>query len=99
MPECGSYGQTGWMHNRVRMISGQFLDQAFADRLDAWRALVLGYSGRCRLRHQWRELAMGCGTGVDSNMFVRIMAPLSQSEKFDAAAYIREYVPELADLT
>jgi len=27
------------------------------------------------------------------------MAPLSQSEKFDAAAYIRKYVPELADLS
>ncbi|WP_282073357.1 FAD-binding domain-containing protein, partial [Janibacter hoylei] len=26
------------------------------------------------------------------------MAPMSQSEKFDAAAYIREYVPELVDL-
>jgi deoxyribodipyrimidine photo-lyase len=43
----------------------------------------------------WQWVA---GTGVDSNMFVRIMAPLSQSEKFDAAGYIREYVPELADL-
>ena len=32
-------------------------------------------------------------------MFVRIMAPLSQSEKFDAAAYIREYVPEIARLS
>jgi deoxyribodipyrimidine photo-lyase len=31
-------------------------------------------------------------------MFVRIMAPLSQSEKFDAARYIREWVPELAEL-
>ena len=39
------------------------------------------------------------GTGVDSNMFVRIMAPLSQSEKFDAGAYIRHWVPELADLS
>jgi len=29
---------------------------------------------------------------------VRIMAPLSQSEKFDAANYIRKFVPELADL-
>ena len=38
------------------------------------------------------------GSGVDSNMFVRIMAPLSQSEKFDAAGYIREWVPELAAL-
>ncbi len=39
------------------------------------------------------------GTGVDSNMFVRIMAPLSQSEKFDAGDYIRTYVPEIADLS
>ena len=31
-------------------------------------------------------------------MFVRIMAPLSQSEKFDAAGYIRVYVPELKHL-
>ena len=31
-------------------------------------------------------------------MFVRIMAPLSQSAKFDAAAYIRQWVPELAGL-
>ena len=44
----------------------------------------------------WQWVA---GTGVDSNMFVRIMAPLSQSEKFDAADYIRTYVPELASLS
>ncbi len=31
-------------------------------------------------------------------MFPRIMAPLSQSEKFDAGDYIRQFVPELADL-
>ncbi|MGQ2931607.1 MAG: FAD-binding domain-containing protein, partial [Sphingopyxis sp.] len=31
-------------------------------------------------------------------MFPRIMAPLTQSEKFDAADYIREWVPELLDL-
>ena len=31
-------------------------------------------------------------------MFVRIMAPLSQSEKFAAGDYIRHYVPELADV-
>jgi len=35
---------------------------------------------------------------VDSNMFVRIMAPLTQSPKFDAAEYIRQWVPELAHL-
>ena len=32
-------------------------------------------------------------------MFTRIMAPLSQSEKFDAADYIRQWVPELATLS
>ncbi len=32
-------------------------------------------------------------------MFVRIMAPLTQSPKFDAASYIRKWVPELAQLT
>ncbi len=42
---------------------------------------------------------MGQRTGVDSNMFVRIMAPLSQSEKFNAGAYIRQWVPELAGLS
>ena len=41
----------------------------------------------------------GAGSGVDAQMFVRIMAPLSQSPKFDAAGYIREWVPELAHLS
>ena len=44
-------------------------------------------------------VSLQVGTGVDSNMFVRIMAPLSQSEKFAAGDYIREYVPELAQLS
>ncbi|MET0249898.1 MAG: FAD-binding domain-containing protein, partial [Sphingobium sp.] len=43
----------------------------------------------------WQWVA---GSGVDANLFTRIMAPLTQSDKFDAAAYIREWVPELADL-
>ena len=38
------------------------------------------------------------GSGIDAQMFVRIMAPLSQSAKFDAAGYIREWVPALAHL-
>ncbi len=90
--------QTGWMHNRVRMIAASFLikhllvdwrrgEQWF------WDTLVDADYGSNAVNWQWTA-----GTGVDSNMFVRIMAPLSQSEKFDAAAYIREYVPELVDL-
>ncbi|EAQ30365.1 hypothetical protein NAP1_06295 [Erythrobacter sp. NAP1] len=90
--------QTGWMHNRVRMITASFLikhllidwrkgEQWF------WDCLVDADYSSNAVNWQWNA-----GTGVDSNMFSRIMAPLTQSEKFDAAAYIREYVPELADL-
>lgn len=90
--------QTGWMHNRVRMIAASFLikhlliDWRQGERW-FWDTLVDADYASNAVNWQWVA-----GTGVDSNMFVRIMAPLSQSEKFDAAGYIREYVPELADL-
>ena len=90
--------QTGWMHNRVRMITASFLikhlliDWREGERW-FWDTLVDGDYASNSTNWQWVA-----GTGVDSNMFSRIMAPLTQSEKFDAAGYIREYVPELADL-
>ncbi|MBX7496258.1 DNA photolyase family protein [Qipengyuania sp. 6B39] len=90
--------QTGWMHNRVRMICASFLvkhlliDWRFGEQW-YWDTLVDADYGNNGVNWQWIS-----GTGVDSNMFVRIMAPLTQSEKFDAADYIREYVPELAKL-
>ncbi|MBL9066143.1 MAG: deoxyribodipyrimidine photo-lyase [Sphingopyxis sp.] len=90
---------TGWMHNRVRMIAASFLikhllidwrqgEQWF------WDTLVDADYASNAVNWQWVA-----GSGVDSNMFPRIMAPLTQSEKFDAASYIREWVPELAELT
>ena len=88
----------GWLHNRVRMICASFLikhlliDWREGERW-YWDCLVDADYGNNAVNWQWIS-----GTGVDSNMFVRIMAPLSQSEKFDAADYIRRYVPELADL-
>lgn len=91
--------QTGWMHNRVRMIAASFLvkhlliDWRFGEQW-FWDTLVDADYGNNGVNWQWIS-----GTGVDSNMFVRIMAPLSQSEKFDAAEYIRTYVPELAGLS
>jgi len=89
---------TGWMHNRVRMIAASFLvkhllidwrkgEQWF------WDTLVDADYGSNATNWQWVA-----GSGVDANMFSRIMAPLSQSEKFDAAGYIREWVPELRKL-
>ena len=90
--------QTGWMHNRVRMIAASFLvkhlligwhegEQWF------WDTLVDADYGSNATNWQWVA-----GSGVDANMFVRIMAPLSQSEKFSAGDYIRRWVPELACL-
>ena len=90
---------SGWMHNRVRMIAASFLikhllidwrrgEQWF------WDTLVDADYGSNAVNWQW-----SAGTGVDSNMFVRIMAPLTQSPKFDAGDYIRRWVPELADVS
>ena len=90
--------QTGWMHNRVRMIAASFLvkhlliDWRYGEQW-FWDTLCDADYGNNGVNWQWIS-----GTGVDSNMFPRIMAPLSQSEKFAAADYIREFVPELADL-
>jgi len=89
---------TGWMHNRVRMIAASFLvKHLLIDWREGekwfWDTLCDADYGSNSVNWQWTA-----GTGIDSNMFVRIMAPLSQSEKFDAGRYIREWVPELVDL-
>ncbi len=89
---------TGWMHNRVRMITASFLTKHLLVDWQAgerwfWDTLVDADYGSNTMNWQWVA-----GTGVDANLFVRVMAPLSQSEKFDAAGYIRRWVPELAHL-
>lgn len=90
---------TGWMHNRVRMIAASFLikhlliDWREGERW-FWDTLVDADYGNNGVNWQWVA-----GSGVDANLFTRIMAPLTQSEKFDAAGYIREWVPELATLS
>lgn len=90
---------TGWMHNRVRMITASFLikhlliDWREGERW-FWDCLIDADYGNNSVNWQWVA-----GTGIDANMFGRIMAPLSQSEKFDAGDYIREWVPELKGLS
>jgi deoxyribodipyrimidine photo-lyase len=90
--------QTGWMHNRVRMITASFLvkhlliDWRRGQRW-FWDCLVDADFSHNSVNWQWVA-----GTGVDSAPFYRIMAPLTQSAKFNAAGYIRHWVPELAEL-
>lgn len=89
---------TGWMHNRVRMIAASFLVKHL---LIDWRrgerwfrdTLLDADLGNNAVNWQWVA-----GTGTNSNMFGRIMAPLVQSMKFDAGDYIREWVPQLRHL-
>lgn len=89
---------TGWMHNRVRMIAASFLvkhllidwrrgEQWF------WDTLIDADYASNAVNWQWTA-----GSGLDANLFSRIMAPLVQSEKFAAGDYIRRWVPELAHL-
>ncbi|MDH3705148.1 MAG: DNA photolyase family protein [Acidimicrobiia bacterium] len=90
---------TGFMHNRVRMITASFLVK---DLLIDWRR------GERHFRHHlldgdvaqnagnWQWVA---GTGPDAAPYFRIFNPITQSERFDPdGAYIRRWVPELAGL-
>ncbi len=90
---------TGFMHNRVRMIVASFLtkhlmiDWRRGERW-FWDTLLDADYGANAANWQWVA-----GTGVDAPLFSRIMAPLSQSEKFGAGDYIRLWVPELAGVS
>jgi deoxyribodipyrimidine photo-lyase len=91
--------QTGYMHNRLRMVAASFLvkdlhvhwrrgERYFADHLNDFD-LAANNGG-----WQW-----AASTGCDAQPWFRIFNPVTQSEKFDAEGrFIRLYVPELAKL-
>ena len=88
----------GWMHNRVRMIAAQFLiKHLLIDWREGaawfWDTLVDADYGNNMQSWQW-----SAGTAVDSTPFSRMMNPKTQSPKWQAADYIRHWVPELAEL-
>ena len=90
---------TGWMHNRVRMITAMFLCK---NLLIDWRLgeswfmqhLIDGDLAANNGGWQWCA-----STGMDAVPYFRIFNPVSQSLKFDPNGdYIRQWVPELAHL-
>jgi deoxyribodipyrimidine photo-lyase len=91
--------QTGWMHNRVRMIAASFLIKHLLlpwqlGEAWFWDTLVDADLATNALSWQW---VAGCG--ADAAPFFRIFNPLLQGLKFDAdGAYVRRFVPELAGL-
>jgi deoxyribodipyrimidine photo-lyase len=91
--------QTGWMHNRVRMIAASFLCKNLRYHWQHgarwfWDTLVDADLANNTQGWQWTA-----GTGADAAPYFRIFSPLAQAEKFDAQGrYIRRWVPELAEL-
>jgi deoxyribodipyrimidine photo-lyase len=90
---------TGWMHNRVRMVVGSFLvkDLMIPWQEGArwfWDTLVDADLAQNTLGWQWTA-----GCGADAAPFFRVFNPTGQGEKFDPrGAYVRRWVPELAAL-
>ncbi|HON75789.1 MAG TPA: deoxyribodipyrimidine photo-lyase [Dermatophilaceae bacterium] len=90
---------TGWMHNRVRMVTASFL----VKDLHLWwphgarHFLALLRDGDLASNaHGWQWVA---GTGTDAAPYFRIFNPVSQGCRFDPdGAYVRRWVPELAHL-
>jgi deoxyribodipyrimidine photo-lyase len=90
---------TGYMHNRLRMVVASFLTKDLGHRLAARRGLLRRAAERLRPRGQQRRLAMGGVDGCDAQPYFRIFNPVAQSEKFDPQGrFIRRYLPQLASL-
>ncbi len=89
----------GWMHNRVRMIVASFLvKDLHLEWTDGARHFMrhLIDGDLASNSHGWQWVA---GTGTDASPFYRIFNPVLQGRKFDPdGAYVRRYVPELAQL-
>ncbi len=90
---------TGWMHNRVRMVTASFLVK---DLLVEWTVgeryfrRILIDADIPQNAGNWQWVA---GTGPDSAPFFRVLNPTTQSRRFDPnGTYIRRWVPELAGL-
>jgi deoxyribodipyrimidine photo-lyase len=91
--------QTGWMHNRVRMICASFLVKHLMIDWrvgENWFADTLVDADPANNPASWQWVA---GSGADAAPYFRIFNPILQGEKFDPQGiYVRRFVPELARL-
>lgn len=90
---------TGWMHNRVRMLVGSFLVKDLLlpwQKGERWFWDTLVDANAAANAASWQWVA---GCGADAAPYFRVFNPVLQGEKFDPhGAYVRRWVPELADL-
>lgn len=91
--------QTGWMHNRVRMVAASFLiKHCLTDwrRGQDWFWDTLVDADPANNPASWQWVA---GSGADAAPYFRVFNPVAQGEKFDPDGhYVRHFVPELAAL-
>ncbi len=91
--------QTGWMHNRVRMIVASVLCKHLLipwQRGAEWFFDTLVDADLASNQASWQWVA---GSGADAAPYFRVFNPILQGAKFDQNAdYVRRYVPELARL-
>ncbi|WP_367718700.1 deoxyribodipyrimidine photo-lyase [Nitratireductor sp. GISD-1A_MAKvit] len=91
--------QTGWMHNRARMVVASFLIKHLGIHWREgeewfWETLVDADPAANAANWQWVA-----GSGADAAPFFRIFNPVLQGEKFDPKGrYVRQYVPEISTL-
>ncbi len=91
--------QTGYMHNRIRMVTASFLTKHLLIHWQAgerwfWDTLVDADPASNTCSWQWVA-----GSGADAAPYFRIFNPVAQGEKFDAGGdYVRHWVPEIASL-
>jgi deoxyribodipyrimidine photo-lyase len=91
--------RSGWMHNRVRMITASLLVKHLLQPWQGgarwfWDTLLDGDLASNSASWQWVA-----GSGADAAPYFRVFNPTLQGEKFDAGgAYVRHWVPELARL-
>lgn len=90
---------TGWMHNRLRMITAMFLsknlliDWRHGEQFFSQHLIDLDFASN---NGGWQWSA---STGTDAVPYFRIFNPITQSKNFDPEAkFIKHYVPELAKL-
>jgi deoxyribodipyrimidine photo-lyase len=91
--------QTGWMHNRIRMVCASFLIKHLLipwQQGEAWFWDTLVDADLGNNSNNWQWVA---GCGADAAPYFRIFNPVLQGLKFDpAGAYVRRFVPELRGL-